>query len=150
MFCMLKITQLKKNTNPEVRPSYLNCVIFNIQNMFVKMPYNVLQMKYCKLTFITIEKMFHKWNDLNSILKIKCDFITFTSSFALLLELIVLRSVYFLVKFRFFIQELWERKSLQIYLNSILKIKCDFITFYKWNGSARCVHKLYITLISQH
>jgi hypothetical protein len=77
---------------------FFNCVIFNIQNMFVKMPYNVLQMKYCKLTFITIEKMFHKWND----------------------------------------------------LNSILKIKCDFITFYKWNGSARCVHKLYITLISQH
>jgi hypothetical protein len=38
----------------------------------------------------------------------------FTSNFALLLELIVLRSVYFLVKFRFFIQELWERKSLQI------------------------------------
>ena len=38
----------------------------------------------------------------------------FTSNFAQLLELIVLRSVYFLVKFRFFIQELWERKSLQI------------------------------------
>ena len=37
-----------------------------------------------------------------------------TSNFALLLELIVLQSVYFLVKFRFFIQELWERKSLQI------------------------------------
>jgi hypothetical protein len=36
----------------------------------------------------------------------------FTSNFAHLLELIVLRSVYFLVKFRFFIQELWERKSL--------------------------------------
>jgi hypothetical protein len=38
----------------------------------------------------------------------------FTSNFAQLLELMVLRSVYFLVKFRFFIQELWERKSLQI------------------------------------
>jgi hypothetical protein len=38
----------------------------------------------------------------------------FTSNFAQLLELIVLRSLYFLVKFRFFIQELWERKSLQI------------------------------------
>ena len=38
----------------------------------------------------------------------------FTLNFAHLLELIVLRSVYFLVKFRFFIQELWERKSLQI------------------------------------
>jgi hypothetical protein len=38
----------------------------------------------------------------------------FTSNFAQLLELIVLWSVYFLVKFRFFIQELWERKSLQI------------------------------------
>jgi hypothetical protein len=38
----------------------------------------------------------------------------FTSNFAHLLELIVLRSVYFLVKFRFFIQELWERKSLQV------------------------------------
>ena len=38
----------------------------------------------------------------------------FTSNFAQLLELIVLRSVYFLAKFRFFIQELWERKSLQI------------------------------------
>ena len=38
----------------------------------------------------------------------------FTSNFAYLLELIVLRSVFFLVKFRFFIQELWERKSLQI------------------------------------
>jgi hypothetical protein len=38
----------------------------------------------------------------------------FTSSFAQLLEMIVLWSVYFLVKFRFFIQELWERKSLQI------------------------------------
>jgi hypothetical protein len=38
----------------------------------------------------------------------------FTSNFAQLLELIVLQSVYFLVKFRFFIQELWERKSLQI------------------------------------
>jgi hypothetical protein len=38
----------------------------------------------------------------------------FTSSFAQLLELIVLQSVYFLVKFRFFIQELWDRKSLQI------------------------------------
>jgi hypothetical protein len=38
----------------------------------------------------------------------------FTSNFAQLLELIVLRSVYFLVKFQFFIQELWERKSLQI------------------------------------
>jgi hypothetical protein len=38
----------------------------------------------------------------------------FTSNFAHLLELIVLRSIYILVKFRFFIQELWERKSLQI------------------------------------
>ena len=38
----------------------------------------------------------------------------FTSNFAQLLELIVLRSVYFLVKFRFFIPELWERKSWQI------------------------------------
>jgi hypothetical protein len=38
----------------------------------------------------------------------------FTSNFAQLLELIVLRSVYFLVKFRFFIRELWERKSIQI------------------------------------
>jgi hypothetical protein len=39
----------------------------------------------------------------------------FTSNFAQLLELIVLRSAYFLVKFRFFFfQELWERKSLQI------------------------------------
>jgi hypothetical protein len=38
----------------------------------------------------------------------------FTSNFAQLLELIVLRSLYVLVKFRFFIQELWERKSLQI------------------------------------
>jgi hypothetical protein len=38
----------------------------------------------------------------------------FTPNFAQLLELIGLRSVYFLVKFRFFIQELWERKSLQI------------------------------------
>ena len=36
----------------------------------------------------------------------------FTSNVAQLLELIVLRSVCFLVKFRFFIQELWERKSL--------------------------------------
>jgi hypothetical protein len=31
-----------------------------------------------------------------------------TSNFAQLLELIVLRSVYFLVKFRFFISELWD------------------------------------------
>ena len=38
----------------------------------------------------------------------------FISNFAQLLELTVLRSVYFLVKFRFFIQELWERMSLQI------------------------------------
>jgi hypothetical protein len=38
----------------------------------------------------------------------------FTSNFAQLLELIVLRSAYFSVKFRFFIPELWERKSLQI------------------------------------
>jgi hypothetical protein len=38
----------------------------------------------------------------------------FTSNFAQLLESIVLPSVYFLVKFRFFIPELWERKSLQI------------------------------------
>ena len=38
----------------------------------------------------------------------------FTLNFTQLLELIVLRSVYFLVKFRFFIEELWERKSLQI------------------------------------
>jgi hypothetical protein len=38
----------------------------------------------------------------------------FTSIFAQLLELIVLRSVYFLVKFWFFIQELWKRKSFQI------------------------------------
>ena len=38
----------------------------------------------------------------------------FTSNFAQLLEFIVLRSVYFLVKFRFFIPELWERNSLQI------------------------------------
>jgi hypothetical protein len=38
----------------------------------------------------------------------------FTSNFAQLLELIVLRSVYFLVKFRFFIQELWEGKSTNI------------------------------------
>jgi hypothetical protein len=38
----------------------------------------------------------------------------FTSNFAQLLELIVLWSVYFLVKFRIFIPELWERKSLQI------------------------------------
>ena len=38
----------------------------------------------------------------------------FTSNFAQLMELIVLRSVYFLVNFRFFIPELWERKSLQI------------------------------------
>jgi hypothetical protein len=40
--------------------------------------------------------------------------VQFTSSFAQLLELIVLRSVYFLVKFQFFIQELLERKSLQM------------------------------------
>jgi hypothetical protein len=32
----------------------------------------------------------------------------FTSIFAQLLELIVLRSIYFLVKFRFFIPELWD------------------------------------------
>jgi hypothetical protein len=32
----------------------------------------------------------------------------FTSNFRQLLELIVLRSVYFLVKFRFFIPELWD------------------------------------------
>ena len=32
----------------------------------------------------------------------------FTSNFAYLLELIVLWSVYFLVKFRFFIPELWD------------------------------------------
>ena len=32
----------------------------------------------------------------------------FTSNFAQLLELIVLRSVYFLVKFRFYIPELWD------------------------------------------
>ena len=40
----------------------------------------------------------------------------FTSNFAQLLELIVLRSLYFLVKFRFFHSRvhLWERKSLQI------------------------------------
>ena len=38
----------------------------------------------------------------------------FTSNFTQLLELIVLWSVYFLVKFRFFIQELWERKSTNI------------------------------------
>ena len=38
----------------------------------------------------------------------------FTSNFTQLLELMVLRSVYFLVKFRFFIQELWERKSTNI------------------------------------
>jgi hypothetical protein len=38
----------------------------------------------------------------------------FTSNFAQLLELIVLRSVYFLMEFKFFIQELWERKSSQI------------------------------------
>jgi hypothetical protein len=38
----------------------------------------------------------------------------FTSNFSQLLELIVLQSVYFLVKFWFFIPELWERKSLQI------------------------------------
>ena len=38
----------------------------------------------------------------------------FTSYFTQLLKLIVLRPVYFSVKFRFFIQELWERKSLQI------------------------------------
>ena len=38
----------------------------------------------------------------------------FTSYFTQLLKLIVLRPVYFSVKFRFFVQELWERKSLQI------------------------------------
>ena len=38
----------------------------------------------------------------------------FTSNFAQLLELIVLWSVYFLVKFRFFIHELWEWKSTNI------------------------------------
>ena len=38
----------------------------------------------------------------------------FTSNFVQLLELIVLRSVYFLVKFLFIIPELWERNSLQI------------------------------------
>ena len=38
----------------------------------------------------------------------------FTSNFTQLLELIVLRSGFFLVKFRFFIQELWERKSTNI------------------------------------
>jgi hypothetical protein len=38
----------------------------------------------------------------------------FTSNFTQLLELIVLRSVYLLVKFRIFIQELWEKMSLQI------------------------------------
>jgi hypothetical protein len=38
----------------------------------------------------------------------------FTSNFTQLVELIILQSVYFLVKFRFFVQELWERKSLQI------------------------------------
>jgi hypothetical protein len=49
----------------------------------------------------------------------------FTSNFAQLLKLIVLRSVYFLMKFRFFIQELWERKSLQILYPIILEWKIE-------------------------
>ena len=52
--------------------------------------------------------------------------IQFTSNFAQLLELIVLRSGYFLVKFRFFIQELWERKSLQILYECIDANHYDF------------------------
>ena len=48
----------------------------------------------------------------------------FTSNFAQLLELIVLWSVYFLVKFRFFIQELWERKSLHIVWMLTTGISC--------------------------
>jgi hypothetical protein len=48
----------------------------------------------------------------------------FTSNFAQLLELIVLRSVYFLVKFRFFIQELWERKSTNIVWMLMTGVSC--------------------------
>jgi cation transport ATPase len=48
----------------------------------------------------------------------------FTSSFAQLLKLIVLRSVYFLVKFPFFIQELWERKSTNIVWMLMTGVSC--------------------------
>jgi hypothetical protein len=41
----------------------------------------------------------------------------FISNFAQLLELIVLRSVYFLVKFRFFIQELWKESLYKYCMN---------------------------------
>ena len=48
----------------------------------------------------------------------------FTSNFAQLLELIVSQSVYFLVKFRFFIQELWERKSTDIVWRLTTGVSC--------------------------
>jgi hypothetical protein len=58
----------------------------------------------------------------------------FTSNFAQLLELIVLWSVYFLVKFQFFIPELWERKSLQIlcecWRRAYHAVYCLLIWFY--------------------
>ena len=58
----------------------------------------------------------------------------FTSNFAQLLELIVLWSVYFLVKFQYFIPELWERKSLQI-------------LYECWRRAYHAVYLLFIDLI---
>jgi hypothetical protein len=62
----------------------------------------------------------------------------FTSNFALLLELIVL------VKCRFFIQELWERKSLQI-LN-----KCWRRAYHALMAQLFSVVKLGICIIYEH
>ena len=58
----------------------------------------------------------------------------FTSNFAQLLELIVLWSVYFLVKFRFFIQELWERVFTNIVWMLTTGVSCALGTtvYYQW------------------
>ena len=57
----------------------------------------------------------------------------FTSYFAQLLKLIVLRSVYFSVKFRFFIQELWERVFTNIVWMLTMGISCALgAAVYYW------------------
>ena len=72
----------------------------------------------------------------------------FTSNFAQLLELIVLLSVYILVKFRFFIQELWERKSLQILYECWRRAYHALLAqlFISFTGLSRPAYKLFFNL----
>ena len=65
----------------------------------------------------------------------------FTSNFAQLLEL------YFLVKFRFFIPELWERKSLQILYECWRWRSCLLMLFYLLILSKFCINIIVLDVV---